>query len=153
MAATPKDVREIKEQRSTVASEKLEKQKIRPYEMNYVSPLHVPDSVKKPGYDYHFFLKDNWKLQDAERKNWVFVPKDRLPYKAHTSAVIESNDPLDKFIGHKDLILAERPSEYGVMDRQRLHQKNHHQISSLKGIHNDRAPGSANYSSTPIDSF
>jgi len=153
MAAKKKEVKESREKRSTVASEMLEKTKNQPYEMDYVSPLHIPDSVKKPGFDYKFFLDDKWKLQEAERKYWTFVPKDRLPYRERQSVVLENNNPLDKFISHKDLILAERPEEYGIIDRQRLHAKNHRQIASLSGVQNDAHPGSNNYSSARIDSF
>lgn len=110
------------------------------YDMSYISPLHVPDSVKREGYDQAWVRKevkgqDDFRVEEMSAKGWTPVPIDRAPS--------SGNDPLDrnplarKFFTYKDLILMERPTIYGEREKRAFNELNANRLKSLSGVTND----------------
>ena len=122
------------------------------YDMEYSSPLRVPDSLKKDGYVYRWVNtgirgRETYRLDEMVSKGWALVPKDRSSGLCFDPL---GRNPLSKqYICYKDVILMERPKTFSDRERQNLYKKNDDKIRSLRGVSNDI--GRPN--TTLIDSF
>lgn len=110
------------------------------YEMEYISPLTIPHSIKKEGHSYAWVRKeirgkDDFRVEEMASKGWQPVPADRAPNFAF--------DPLDRnplskrFVTYKDLLLMERPSIYSERETANFNKLNSDKIKSLRGVTND----------------
>lgn len=84
------------------------------YDMDYTSAVHIPDYVKKEGFDY--FLerlslkgKQDNALDNAYRRGWRPVPVDRDPHRFVDP--LKRNPLGEEFICIGDTILLEREKE------------------------------------------
>ena len=106
------------------------------YDMGYVSPLTIPEEVKKDGYSYAWVnsgVNDNsFNVEDRLRQRWQLVPVDRAPHMAVNA--LGRNSIAKDYISYKDLVLMERESKYDSLERARLQKINDDQIKSLTGV-------------------
>ncbi len=130
----------MKNTRSTRESETRDNEMLQSYDMNYLSPLSIPQRVKKEGYSYAWVRKeikgqDDFRVEEMASKGWTPVPADRAPGFAF--------DPLDryplsnKFFTHKVLLLMERPEIFSNKERAAFNEMNANKIRSLRGVEND----------------
>lgn len=125
------------------------------YSMDYISPLDVPDSIKKDGYSYRWVNisikgEENYRIDDMAAKGWTLVPVDRNPNVAFDPL---GRNPLSKqYVCYKDVVLMERPTVYSDRERERLDAFNRNRIKSLRGVSNDIGQMS-HATTTSIDSF
>lgn len=125
------------------------------YDMDYVSPLRVPEGVKKDGYSYRWVNtgikgEENYRIDEMASKGWVLVPVDRSP--GITFDPLGRNPLSKQYICYKDVVLMERPSFYSDRDRARLDKINRDKIKSLRGVTND-VGNMSHTTTTSIDSF
>ena len=83
----------------------------RKYNMAYVSSLHIPDYIKKDGFDYYWERTGirgqlDSALDSSLRRGWKPVPLDRDPERF--TDILERNPLSRKFICQGDVILLER---------------------------------------------
>ena len=125
------------------------------YDMDYISPLDIPASVKKDGYSYRWVNtsikgEENYRIDEMAAKGWTLVPVDRSPNIAFDPL---GRNPLSKqYICYKDVVLMEIPSVYSDRERVRLDAINRNKIKSLRGVSND-VGNMSHTSTTSIDSF
>lgn len=125
------------------------------YDMDYHSPLDIPESVKKPGMSYRWVNtsikgKENYRIDEMAARGWTLVPVDRNPGSAFDPL---GRNPLSKqYICYKDVVLMERISYYSDRERERLDHLNRNRIKSLRGVSNDLGQMS-HATTTSIDSF
>jgi hypothetical protein len=125
------------------------------FDMDYISPLDIPDSVKKDGYSYRWVNtsikgEQNYRIDEMVAKGWTLVPVDRNPNVVYDP--LGRNPLSSQYICYKDVVLMERPSIYSDRERQRLDDINRNKIKSLRGVSNDL--GNISHSTTTsIDSF
>ena len=125
------------------------------YDMDYVSPLRVPEGVKKEDYSYRWVNtgikgEENYRIDEMASKGWVLVPVDRSP--GITFDPLGRNPLSKQYICYKDVVLMERPSVYSDRERARLDKINRDKIKSLRGVTND-VGNMSHTTTTPIDSF
>lgn len=119
----------------------MKRENIRPQQnMDYVSPLDIPENLKKDGYDYSWVSysirgEATFNVEQKMREGWTVVPVSRA--KEYATDFIGRNPVGKKYITYKDVVLMERPVALGEKDRLRLAQINSHQIRSLRGVSND----------------
>ena len=124
------------------------------YETDYISPLSVPEAVKRDGYSYAWVRKDirgqeDFRVEEMAAKGWTLVPADRAPGIALDP--LERNPLSRKYLCYKDLILMERPEVYSKQETARFNKMNAEKIKSLRGVSNDI--GSFSKPLTSINSF
>jgi len=124
------------------------------YNMDYISPLSIPDGVKKDGYSYAFVRKDirgqdDFRVEEMAAKGWTLVPAERA--KGITFDPLERNPLSKKYICYKDVILMERPEIYSKQETARFNKLNADKLKSLRGVSNDI--GSFSRSLPSINSF
>lgn len=106
------------------------------YNMEYISPLKVPDYVKKEGYSYAWVNSgingDNFNVESMAKKHWTLVPADRAP---HLSLDPLGRNPISKdYISYKDVVLMERPSIYCDQEAKVQAEYNKEKLKSLSGV-------------------
>jgi hypothetical protein len=110
------------------------------YNMGYVSPLDVPDCVKKDGFTQVWVPTEvrgapTRQVEQMAARGWTLVPADRAPD--------FSFDPLKRtplasqYICSAELILMERPTIYSDRDREYRNRMNESKINNLPGVAND----------------
>lgn len=125
------------------------------YDMDYCSPLDVPDSVKKEGMSYRWVNtsikgEENYRIDEMVNKGWSLVSVDRSPQQRFDPL---GRNPLSKqYICYKDVVLMERPSIYSDRERARLNEINRNKIKSLRGVSND-IHNISHTTTTTVDSF
>jgi hypothetical protein len=123
------------------------------YDMDYQSPLRIPDSIKKDGFTYRWVNtgikgEEDYRMDEMAGKGWTLVPVDRAPQLTFDPL---NRNPLSKqYICYKDVILMERPSVICDREKARMASINKNKIQALRGVNNDM--GSFNRTTT-IDSF
>lgn len=131
----------MKEIRTTRASETRAHEELPSYDMEYRSPLHVPEHVKKPGYDYYWPARSirgeaTSQVDDLLRKGWTLVPADRFKNVIHNP--LNAADAVAKqFVCYKDVILMERPEEFGIREKKAFYAKNENKMRNLRGVTSD----------------
>lgn len=111
------------------------------YSSDYISPLHVPEEVRRPGYDYYYVRTDvkgtnDHRLEEMINfKGWSPVPAERL--KSYKSDPLGRNKLTKDFICFKDVMLLERESIYTQRDLQRQDDLNTQKLKSLQGVTRD----------------
>lgn len=89
----------------------------------YSDPLHIPKSLIKEGYDYHWVRDsyvghiDNSRMAQMNKKGWVPVSADRH-LEMLNMYIPGRESPLSSFVHHRGLILCDRPSKWGVIERE-----------------------------------
>lgn len=132
----------MKNTRASRDAENRNNEMIENYSMDYVSPLMVPDQVKKEGYNYSWVRKEvkgeaDYRVEEASTKGWTPVPVDRAGNFAHDP--LERNPLSKRFVTYKDLLLMERPTIYSDREERAFNQLNANKINSLRGVTNDAA--------------
>jgi len=129
------------EQKRPSRKRPVKREEMRPqFNMDYQSPLEIPQAVKKDGYSYSWVRKsvrgeDDFRVEQMAARGWTPVPSSRAPGL--------SLDPLDrnplakKFISYKDVILMERPSAYSQREEEDFNRLNRMKIRSLPGVSDD----------------
>ena len=125
------------------------------YDMDYVSPLRVPEGVKKDGFSYRWVNtgikgEENYRIDEMASKGWALVPVDRSP--GITFDPLGRNPLSKQYICYKDVVLMERPTVYSDRDKSRLDKINRDKIKSLRGVTND-VGNMSHTTTTSIDSF
>ncbi len=124
-----------------MSTKPLRREELRPQiNMDYLSPLDVPEGVKKEGFSYAWVRKsirgeDDYRVEQMAARGWTPVPADRCPGM--------SLDPLNRnvlskeFVCYKDVLLMERPSVYSEREEEYLNQLNRNKLKSLRGVSDD----------------
>lgn len=125
------------------------------HDMDYVSPLHVPEGVIKEDFSYRWVNtgikgQENYRIEEMGSKGWLLVPVDRNP--GITFDPLGRNPLSKQYICYKDVVLMERPSVYSDRERARLDKINRDKIKSLRGVTND-VGNMSHTTTTSIDSF
>lgn len=125
------------------------------YDMDYVSPLRVPEGVKKDGFSYRWVNtgikgEENYRIDEMASKGWALVPVDRGL--GITFDPLGRNPLSKQYICYKDVVLMERPSIYSEREKSRLDKINRDKIKSLRGVTND-VGNMSHTTTTSIDSF
>lgn len=123
------------------------------YDMDYVSPLRIPDSIKKDGFTYRWVNtgikgEENYRMDEMASKGWVLVKVDRNP--GLTFDPLGRNPLSKEYICYKDVVLMERPTHFSDREKNQLHSINKNKINSLRGVSNDMGGFGK---TTSIDSF
>lgn len=109
--------------------------------MNYQDTLYVPEDVIPKGYEYRWGTisvlgtpRPN-RMIELKRKGWEPVPAERHPELAFTE-FFESNSQMRGHIWRDGLVLVERPTEYGDIERAQLAKLNNQLLNSMPGTEN-----------------
>ena len=110
------------------------------FDMEYRSPLDVPASVRKEGYDYVWVCLGIGGVPDSRfekrrAQHWTPVPRER-----DGSEYIDyfgTNEIAKKFICNIDVILMERSSVYGDREKAQNAARQQRVMSNLEGVEND----------------
>jgi len=108
--------------------------------MDYLSPLEVPESVKKDGFSYAWVRKsaggeDDFRVEEMAQRGWTPVPAERC---VQLSLDPLNRNPLSKnFVCYKDVLLMERPAAFSERENQILQKTNRQRINSLRGVQDD----------------
>lgn len=148
--------RELPERSYTTRDAELRQNTMRDeYDMDYNSPLDIPDSVKKEGMAYRWVNtsikgEENYRIDEMVNRGWTLVPVDRSPSQTYDPL---GRNPLSKqYICYKDVVLMERPSIYSDRERARLDEINRNKIKSLRGVSND-VHNISHTTTTTVDTF
>ena|ERR1043165_2073622 len=127
----------MKNGRTTRESESREHEARQEYNMNYVSPLTLPQGVRKDGYTYYWANKDSdtYEVERLMRKNWTLVPIDRAPN--YCADPLKRNPLAEQYICYRDMILMERPEIYSQQEQAAHNAFNANRIRSLRGVKDD----------------
>ena len=130
----------MKNNRSTRDSETREHEMLESYNMDYLSPLSIPEGVKKEGYSYAWVRKevrgqDDFRVEEMAAKGWTPVPADRAP--SFSFDPLDRNPLSKRFFTHKDLILMERPEIFSKKETAAFNALNANKLKSLRGVSDD----------------
>ncbi len=141
---------------STRESEIRDNEMVFEYNMDYLNPLDIPESVKREGYS-NYWAATNIRgepVHDVERlaaKGWTLVPASRAP--TMQLDPLGRNPYSGKYIATKDLILMERPEHFLVQERNVFNHENNTQISQLRGVRNSFGEANTTFTNHQINSF
>jgi hypothetical protein len=130
----------MKNTRPTREAETRANEIMETYNMNYVSGLEIPASMKKEGYSYAWVRSNlrgemDGRVEEMAAKGWELVAADRA--KSAALDPLDRNPIAKKYICRGDLILMERPEEFSKRETEALRRLNENKIRSLRGVSND----------------
>jgi len=109
--------------------------------MEYQNSLHVPPEIIPPGMDYYWgtisimgMPRPN-RMIELKRKGWEPVPAERHPELAFTE-FFETNSQMRGHIWRDGLVLLERPTEYGDIERKQTEERNYQILTTMPGTEN-----------------
>lgn len=122
--------------RSTRLAESRSNEMLKQYNMEYVSPLDMPEGVAREGFKYAWANKNTpHQVENMCRQGWEVVPSDRTS--AYAIDPLKRNQIYSDFIWYKDAILMEIPE----ILHQRIQAYNQsladNKIRGLQGVHTD----------------
>jgi hypothetical protein len=89
----------------------------------FADPLHIPKSLIPEGYDY-FWVRDSFvgnvdiaRMAAMNKRGWEPVPADRHAQLMPIN-LPGRESPLSNYVHHRGLILCDRPSHWGDIERE-----------------------------------